>query len=133
MWLCTIKLDCVDYLYFVLLRWCQSRNARERVYLSPSPEGVLKWNINGFTSGKLGNAGISGILQDENRRVLCVFSSYIRVKDSNEAKFIAIIFALEILYMLVKKFKGKKTSLIEPEYLTQRNVLVWVRNREECL
>lgn len=31
----------------------------------------------------------------------CVFSSYIGVKDSNKAKFVAIIFVLEV--MLVKK------------------------------
>lgn len=76
--------------------------ARERsVILWSAPAGVLKFNI---TQGKLGQAGIGRVLQDDKGVVLATFSKAVGVKDSNEAELLAI---LEGLRLFIVSFQGR--------------------------
>lgn len=64
------------------------------------PQGdVLKWNVDGTAKGKPGRAGIGGILRNSMGAPICTFSAHIGIRDSNEAEFIAIVFAQETLLM----------------------------------
>ncbi|PNX83630.1 hypothetical protein L195_g039674, partial [Trifolium pratense] len=51
---------------------------------------------NGSTRGKPGLACIGGILQNNRGCVLAHFAASVGVRDSNEAEFMAIVFALEL-------------------------------------
>ena len=48
------------------------------------------FNVDGFARGKPGPAGIGGVLRDSRGKVLCVFSLFVSVRDSNEARLMAI-------------------------------------------
>lgn len=50
----------------------------------------LKFNVDGSTIGKPGPAGIGGVLQDCNGKVLCVFSNFIGIRNSYAAEVAAI-------------------------------------------
>lgn len=52
--------------------------------------------MNGSARGKLGPVGIGGIRRNDQGNILAMFVASVGVKDSNEAEFMAIIFALEI-------------------------------------
>lgn len=58
--------------------------------------GMLEWNVDGAAQGKPGRVGIGGILWDHTGDYHCVFSNPLGIRDSNEAEFIAIVFAIEI-------------------------------------
>ncbi|KAK3175707.1 hypothetical protein Dsin_032594, partial [Dipteronia sinensis] len=55
----------------------------------PSCRG-LKFNVDGFALGKPRPAGIRGVLRDSSGKVLCMFSKFIGVYDSNSVEIIAI-------------------------------------------
>lgn len=60
-----------------------------------SPQfGTLKFNVDGDSQGKPGLAGIGGVLRNQKREVLFMYSKYIGIKDSNEAEVWAILEAL---------------------------------------
>ncbi|XWS75528.1 hypothetical protein CRYUN_Cryun01aG0097400 [Craigia yunnanensis] len=50
----------------------------------------LKFNVDGFTRGKPGSAGIGGLLKDCNTAVKVVFCKAIGVADSNVAELLAV-------------------------------------------
>lgn len=56
----------------------------------------MKFNVYGSARGKLGAAGIGGALKDDKDNVLCLFSSPIGIKESNEAELLAIWKALKL-------------------------------------
>jgi ribonuclease HI len=60
--------------------------------------GVLKFNVDGSSKGKPGHAGMGGILRDSNGHVICVFSSYLGILDSNAAELLAICRALQVFF-----------------------------------
>lgn len=60
---------------------------------APSP-GMLKFNVDGAVRGKLGPAGIGGVLQDDRGVVICMSSKSIGIRDSNVAEVLAILEAL---------------------------------------
>lgn len=65
--------------------WTKAPRQQSRSIWDPPPPKMLKWNVDGSAKGKLGPAGISGILRDEIRRVIANFAASVGIRDSNEA------------------------------------------------
>lgn len=85
------------------------RLAKERRVSSWSPPlpGVLKFIVDGpdgVVRGKLGPAGIGGVLQNSRGDELVVSSKFLDVKDSNGVEVLAILGALKIFS---GSFKGQ--------------------------
>lgn len=67
-------------------------------------DGVLKFNVDGVTRGKLGPSGIGGVLLNCRGEVIYIFSRNVGIKDSNEAEVLPILEALNVYSFL---FKGR--------------------------
>ena len=50
----------------------------------------LKFNVDGSARGKPGPAGIGGVLRISDGKILCLFSTYVGIKDSNTAEILAL-------------------------------------------
>lgn len=87
--------DVVSNLESVCL-WRRERSHRPAVSWRPPPPNRLKWNVDGSSKGKLVAAGIGGVLRDEHGTIKAMFSAFVGIRDSNEAEFIAIVYALEM-------------------------------------
>ncbi|KAK3223218.1 hypothetical protein Dsin_010243 [Dipteronia sinensis] len=61
-----------------------------------SPTESLKFNVDGSVSGVMGQAGIGGILRNQNGKVFCVFSTKVGVQDVITAEVMAIARAIEL-------------------------------------
>lgn len=72
------------------------KGPRPAIDWSPPPPNVLKWNVDGSSKGKPGEAGIGGVLRDGQGVVIAMFSAHVGIKDSNEAEFMASVFPLEM-------------------------------------
>ena len=71
-------------------------NVKKSIFWIPPPTGILKFNVDGATRGKLGPAGIGGVLRNDKGEVLLMFSKSVGIRDSNEAESLAILEALRI-------------------------------------
>eukprot|EP00268_Persea_americana_P015340 TRINITY_DN17040_c1_g3_i1.p1 TRINITY_DN17040_c1_g3~~TRINITY_DN17040_c1_g3_i1.p1 ORF type:complete len:124 (+),score=24.39 TRINITY_DN17040_c1_g3_i1:31-372(+) len=80
--------------------------------------GMLKFNVDGAARGKLGPAGIVGVLCDDKGVILCMFSKSVGVRDSNESKVWAI---LEALRIFSRSFQGR--LIVEIDF---SNAISWV-------
>lgn len=78
------------------------------------------------SKGKRGPAGIGGVLRYSQGLVKAMFASSVRIRDSNEAVFMAIIFALE---MSIKKDWLKNMEIIIET--DSKNAWSWINNRED--
>lgn len=56
----------------------------------------LKWNVDGFFLGKLGEEGIGGILRSYKGEILCEFVEYVGVFDSKKVEFMVIVNVLDL-------------------------------------
>ncbi|KAK3193617.1 hypothetical protein Dsin_024927 [Dipteronia sinensis] len=65
-------------------------------WISPSAD-ILKFNVDGSVIGKPGPSGIGGVLRDLNGKVLCLFSYYMEIMDSNTTELWAITKAVELI------------------------------------
>lgn len=52
--------------------------------------------MDGSSKGKPGPARIGGLLKDENSNIIGMFAASVDIRDSNEAMFMANVFALEM-------------------------------------
>lgn len=52
--------------------------------------------MDGSSKDKLGPAGIGGVLRDSSGIILADFVVSVGIRDSNEAEFLAMVFALEL-------------------------------------
>lgn len=80
---------------------------KKRVVLWPPPSTtVLKSNVDGAArgKGKPSPTGLSGALRDSKGIVSCMFSKSVEIRDSNEAKVMAI---LEALKLFSQYFQGR--------------------------
>ncbi|XVF70923.1 hypothetical protein PTKIN_Ptkin11bG0201000 [Pterospermum kingtungense] len=88
----------------------------------------VKFNVDGSSRGKLGPAGIGGILIDHMRQVLIRFSKAIGIEDSNAAEYLAIRKALLIFisspWVHIRKFCVESDSM---------NVVNWVFDPSKVL
>ncbi|KAK3218927.1 hypothetical protein Dsin_012897 [Dipteronia sinensis] len=62
----------------------------------PRDKDKLKFNVHGSVRGKPGPEGIGGVLRDSNGKVLCLFSKFMGVTDSNTAELWAIKKAVQL-------------------------------------
>jgi len=86
----------------------------------PPSDPRIKWNVDGSSLGKPGEASIGGVLRNSNRDFLCIFSYHIGLEVSNMAKINAIAKALEILV-------SKGLLMIQPCVESDsNNTLAWV-------
>lgn len=76
--------------------WKKVTNQRVKSKWDPPPPRSWKWNVDGSSKGKLGPAGIGGVLRDDKGRVLAKFAAHTGIRDSNEAEILAIVTALEL-------------------------------------
>ena len=72
-------------------------NKKINICWYPPPIGILKFNVDGATWGKSGLAGVGGVLRNHEGRAVYMFSKYVGIKNSNEAKVMSIMEALRIL------------------------------------
>ncbi|KAK3189252.1 hypothetical protein Dsin_028813 [Dipteronia sinensis] len=56
----------------------------------------LKFNVDGSSRGKPGPAGIRGVLRNSEGKILCLFSTYVGIENSNTTEIWAIHKALEV-------------------------------------
>ena len=68
----------------VVVNWkacmeCGPTKERMSILWSPPPLDSLKFNVDGAARGKLGSAGIQGILRSSNCEVLFMFSKNVRL------------------------------------------------------
>ncbi|KAK3227433.1 hypothetical protein Dsin_007295 [Dipteronia sinensis] len=66
-----------------------SKQKKVEEWIPPITNG-LKFNVDGSVRGKPGPAGIGGVLRDDYGRILCLFSLFVGIRDSNEAEPMAI-------------------------------------------
>jgi ribonuclease HI len=111
----------------VVRQWRQNSEDRRIAIWHPPPTQVWKWNVDGSARGKPGPAGIGGILCDNNGVVLAQFASSVGIRDSNEAEFLAIAFALEMCL--------DRTDCLDMDLIVEsdsKNALAWVNNASLC-
>ncbi|KAK2654791.1 hypothetical protein Ddye_014647 [Dipteronia dyeriana] len=60
-------------------------------------ENKLFFNMDGSANGSPGEAGIRGLLRNVSRRILCLFSYYLGIKDSRTAEIHAILRACQLI------------------------------------
>lgn len=60
------------------------------------PSGILKPNIDGVTKGKLGPAEIGGVFHNHKGSGVLMFSKRVATKESNGAKVMTVLEALQI-------------------------------------
>lgn len=112
-------------MFFNKLEACLQRRlprARKLAVWSPPPMGVLKFNMDGATRGKLVLAGIGGVLRYNKGDVLLLFSKKVELKESNEAKVMAI---LEAFRLFISSFQAG--LIIESD---SSNSIGWISSYE---
>lgn len=83
--------------------------------------------MDGSSKGKPGMAGIGGLLRDHQGEIRAMFAASVGERDSNEAEFMAIVFALEM--SLQQDWLQQAEIIVESD---SKNALVWVERKEEC-
>lgn len=82
--------------------------------------------MDGSSKGKPGMAGIGGLLRDHQGEIRAMFAASVGERDSNEAEFMAIVFALEM--SLQQDWLQQAEIIVESD---SKNALVWVERKEE--
>ncbi|KAK2649662.1 hypothetical protein Ddye_017151 [Dipteronia dyeriana] len=67
----------------------RSRKRKVEEWIPPVSEG-LKFNVDGSSRGNPRPAGISGVLRDSRGKIICLFSLYMGIFDSNLMELLAI-------------------------------------------
>ena len=101
---------------------CGPSKDRKVVCWRPPPSSWLKFNVDGAAKGKLGPADIGGVLRNGKGEVLFMFSKNVGIKESNEAKVLAILEALRIF-----SFTLKENLIVESD---SSNAIRWVSKVE---
>ena len=91
------------------------------VIWSPRLDEVLNFNVDGATRGKLGPAGIRGVLRNNKGEVIFLFTRNVGMKESNEAEVLAILQALQIFS---SSFQGR--LIVESD---SSNAISWVTSQ----
>ncbi|KAK2649325.1 hypothetical protein Ddye_016814 [Dipteronia dyeriana] len=95
----TVVEEAVTILQLNMRERCVDQSILKRSLLEewvPPSVGRLKFNVDGSARGKPSNGGIGGVLKDASGVVLCRFSFFVRMRDSNEAEILAIHKACEL-------------------------------------
>ena len=75
---------------------CGAPKVKKSIFWIPPLTGILKFNVNGAARGKLGLAGIGGVLLNDKGEVLLMFPKSVGIRDSNEVEVLAILEAFQI-------------------------------------
>ncbi|XVF45785.1 hypothetical protein PTKIN_Ptkin02bG0234500 [Pterospermum kingtungense] len=99
------------------------RNEKQRTRQNwmPPPSGSVKFNVDRSSTGKLGPAGIGGVMRDHTTKELACFSKSIGVEDSNIAELLAIREAF--LVFIASPLVVDKKLIIESD---SQNAVSWV-------
>ncbi|KAK2651313.1 hypothetical protein Ddye_018802 [Dipteronia dyeriana] len=89
-----------------------SKKSRHRIqdWIPPSGDN-LKFNVDGSSRGKPGPAGIGGVLRDSYGKILCLFSFYVGIADSNSTEILAVRKAIELVTTNID-LRGKVISVV---------------------
>ncbi|GLU10942.1 hypothetical protein SLE2022_277170 [Rubroshorea leprosula] len=101
-----------------------SKKSRISSHWSAPNFGCVKFNVDSYSIGKLGLAGIGGVLRNEGGLVIGLFSRSIGVVDSNVAELVAICEALEMF--LASDWVTSRSLIIETN---SSRAVSWVRDR----
>lgn len=71
--------------------WNHHRNPRPLISWCPHPSNKLKWNGDGSSRGKPGEAGIGGVLRNEFGTIKAKFAASVGIRDSNEAWLLLVV------------------------------------------
>jgi len=86
----------------------------------------LKWNVDCSAFGKPARTRIGGVLRDHKRVVLCLFSAFVGIKESNETELLAVLKALELAASR-EELCGKR-FMIESD---SANVVNWIGDKSK--
>lgn len=79
-----------------LVNWTNHRKARINIMWSMPAIEELKWNVDCSAFGKTGRTRIGGVLRDHKGVVLCLFSAFVGIKESNKTELLGVLKALEL-------------------------------------
>ncbi|EOX99545.1 Uncharacterized protein TCM_008248 [Theobroma cacao] len=96
---------------------------RTNVIWEPLPLGTLKLNIDGAAKGKLGPAGIGGLLRDHHDFIRGTFSHHIGIEDSNFAELQAIHQGLNFFF--ASPWASNHQLEVESD---STDVILWVKD-----
>ncbi|KAK3200498.1 hypothetical protein Dsin_023913 [Dipteronia sinensis] len=68
----------------------------KRLVWTPPLTNALKFNVDESSRGKPGHSGIDGVLWNAAGKILCYFSCYVGIQDSNTAEIMAIYKACKL-------------------------------------
>ena len=99
--------------------WTNKTNMRSNVSWLLLLIGILKWNIDAFSNGKLGRSRICSVLKDHEGKFLCIFSCSAGNIESNEAEVLTIQKAmlLSIVFLSFYKLIGYGVKFLPCYYL----------------
>ncbi|KAK2645440.1 hypothetical protein Ddye_020635 [Dipteronia dyeriana] len=110
--LLNVKDLCVD------LRNKKIRQIRDWI---PQAEDYLKFNVDGSSKGNPGSVGIGGVLGDSKGAVICMFSQFVGIFDSNTAKIMAIKRVMKLCFSI---------SSLENQYIVivndSKSTVAWI-------
>ncbi|KAK2637917.1 hypothetical protein Ddye_025712 [Dipteronia dyeriana] len=89
----------------------------------PPTGDYLKFNVDGSVIGKPGPAGIRGVLRDASSKILCLFSFFMGILDSNIAELWVVKKAAELCLSNVN-LRGRFISIVSDSKVA----VSWVNN-----
>jgi hypothetical protein len=85
----------------------------------------LSFNVDGSARGNPRDAGIGGVLRDSSGKVLCLFSLYVGVVDSNSAEVLAIHRACQLISSNVR-LASRNIALISDS----KTAVSWIKSKD---
>ncbi|KAK1549737.1 hypothetical protein Q3G72_006906 [Acer saccharum] len=86
----------------------------------------LKFNVDGSALGKPGPARIGGVLRDSKGKVLCMFSFYVGVQDSNTAELMAIHKAVDLycssITCMGRNLEISRDSMVAVSWINRKGI-----------
>ena len=128
-WIKAIK---PDFSYFAselirsaegLVWWTNSTNHRAVVVWSPLMTNCFKWNVDGSSLGKSGPLDIGRVLRNHHGNLLGIFSSPVKILDSNVAELKAVVKAIEL--STFNYHLHHKHIIVESDSI---NIISWMNN-----
>ncbi|KAK3211007.1 hypothetical protein Dsin_015713 [Dipteronia sinensis] len=108
------SMDSIDALLRNVHELCVDHKKMKKSILAdwiPPRANTLKFNVDGSVRGKPGPAGIGGVLRDSNGKVLCLFSQFVGILDSNAAELWAIKNVVD-LCLSSEQVQGREITVV---------------------
>ncbi|KAK2653801.1 hypothetical protein Ddye_013657 [Dipteronia dyeriana] len=117
-----------EFKYFVLVERverCVDSKAKFNVKWIQSAGKDLLFNVDGSSRGSPSDAGIGGVLRDSNGKVLCLFSLFVGVEDSNSAE-VMVIHKACFFIAYDQRLSGGKISTISDS----KTAISWINGKD---